>query len=231
MKLQYLGHAACLLEVDGAKLLFDPFLSGNEKCNVAPADVQCDYILLTHAHQDHVGDAVEIALANDAPILANFELASYLNAKHGVKVEPVNPGGGIDLPFGRVKFTFAYHSSSTPDENGVPIYMGQPAGIIVTSGKTSFYHAGDTGLFGDMKLLGDMHDIELALLPIGDRFTMGPDDAVKAIEFLRPRYVVPIHYNTFPGMIDQDPEAFADKATSATGVAVSILECGDAVEF
>ncbi|WP_309381762.1 metal-dependent hydrolase [Cerasicoccus frondis] len=230
MKLQYLGHSACLLEVAGAKLLFDPFLSGNEKCNVAPADVKCDFILLSHGHQDHVGDAVEIALANDATIIANFELASFLNAKHGVKISPLNPGGGVDFPFGRVSFTFAYHSSSYPDENGLPIYMGQPAGIVVTAERKSFYHAGDTGLFGDMKLIGDKFDIELAMLPIGDRFTMGPDDAVTACELLRPRYVVPMHYNTFPGMIDQNPEAFADNAAS-TGVEVCIMECGDVVEF
>ncbi|WP_309396165.1 metal-dependent hydrolase [Cerasicoccus maritimus] len=230
MKLQYFGHSACLLDVDGAQLLFDPFLSGNESCNVAPADVKCDYILLTHGHQDHVGDAVEIALANDATIIANFELASYLNAKHGVKISPVNPGGGADFPFGRVNFTFAYHSSSYPDENGLPIYMGQPAGIVVTSDKKSFYHAGDTGLFSDMKLIGDRYNIELAMLPIGDRFTMGPEDAIIACEYIRPRLVVPIHYNTFPGMIDQDPDAFAEKAAE-TGVAVCIMACGDVIEF
>lgn len=229
MKLHYYGHSACLLETEEAKLLFDPFLSGNEHCNVAPGDVKCDYILLTHAHQDHVGDTVEIAKANDATVIANFELAGFLEAKFGLKTDPVHIGGGLNLPFGRVKFTLAFHGSSYPDENGLPLYMGMPAGILVTSNKQSFYHAGDTGLFGDMKLIGDMHDIELAMLPIGDRFTMGPDDAVKAIEFLRPRYVVPIHYNTFPP-IEQDPEAFADKA-SGTGAEVCIMACGDTVEF
>lgn len=229
MKLHYYGHSACLLETEGAKLLFDPFLSGNEHCNVDPASVKCDYIVLTHAHQDHVGDTVDIAKANDATVIANFELAGFLEAKFGLKTEPMHIGGGVNFPFGRVKLTQAFHGSSYPDENGMPIYLGMPAGVLVTSGKTTFYHVGDTGLFGDMKLIGDMHDIELAMIPIGDRFTMGPDDAVKALEFIRPRYAVPIHYNTFPP-IEQDPEVFADKASS-TGVEICIMACGDVVEF
>lgn len=229
MKLCYYGHSACLLEVAGATLLFDPFLSGNELCTVDPKDVQCDYVVLTHGHQDHVGDAVAIAKANDAPIIANFELAGFLEAKFGVKTEPMHIGGGVNFPWGRVKLTPAIHGSSYPDDDGMPIYLGMPAGVVVTAGKLSFYHAGDTALFSDMKLIGEMHDIEVAMLPIGDRFTMGPDDAVKAAEFIRPRYVVPIHYNTFP-LIQQDPEAFAEKA-AAIGVEVCIMACGDVVEF
>jgi len=229
MKLRYLGHAACLIETEGSNLLFDPFLSGNEQCHVNPGDVRCDYILLTHGHMDHVGDTVEIAKANDATVIANFELAGYLEAKHGLKTEPMHIGGAIELPFGKVKLTLAFHGSSFPDENGLPIYLGQPAGILVFSGGSCFYHAGDTALFGDMKLIGEMNAIDLAMLPIGDRFTMGPEDAAKATEFLNPRFVVPIHYNTFPP-IQQDPNAFAE-AVGKLHVEACIMDCGDTIEF
>ncbi|MEO0794612.1 MAG: metal-dependent hydrolase [Verrucomicrobiota bacterium] len=229
MKLSYFGHAACLLETEGAKLLFDPFLSGNDHCTIDPKTVKCDYILLTHAHDDHVGDTIEIAKANDATVIANNELASFLSEKHDLKVEPMHIGGGINLPFGRVKLTIAFHGSSYPGEDGLPIYLGMPAGIIVESGGTCFYHAGDTALFGDMKLIGEMHNIGLAMLPIGDRFTMGPEDAAKATELLNPKYVVPIHYNTF-ALIEQDPSGFAEAAHDL-GVIPYIMECGDAVEF
>lgn len=228
MKLHYFGHSACLLETEGAKLLFDPFLSGNELCHVDPESIQCDYIVLTHGHADHIGDAEAIAKANHAIVIANYELASFLESK-GLETEPMHIGGGVDFPFGRVQLTPAFHGSSVPGADGLPIYLGMPAGVLVRADGRCVYHAGDTALFGDMKLLGDLYDIDLALLPIGDRFTMGPVHAAKAVEFLRPKRVVPIHYNTFPP-IQQDPSGFAN-AAELQGVEPHVMQCGDVVEF
>lgn len=229
MKLTYFGHSACLLQATSHRLLFDPFLSGNALCPVDPESVRCDYILLTHGHADHVGDTVQIAKNNDATVIATFELATFLEQKWGLKVHPMNIGGGHAFPFGRVRMTQAFHSSSYPNENGEPIYLGMPGGFMVHADSRCVYHAGDTALFGDMHLLGLTNSIDLALLPIGDNFTMGPNEAMQSLELLHPRAVVPIHYNTFP-MIQQDVYAFADRV-SQRGVGVYPLQPGESVAF
>lgn len=229
MKLTYFGHSACLLHTETHRLLFDPFLSGNALCPVAPESVQCDYILLTHGHDDHIGDTVQIAKANDATVIATFELATYMAEKWGLKVHPMNIGGGYAFPFGQVRMTQAFHSSSCSGSNGEPLYLGQPGGFLIHADHRCIYHAGDTALFGDMRLLGDYNAIDLALLPIGDNFTMGPNEAMRSLEMLHPRAVVPIHYDTFP-LIRQDVYAFADRV-SQRGVGVYPLQPGESVEF
>lgn len=230
MKLTYFGHSACLLETESHKLLFDPFLSDNPLCDVKPKDIQCDYILLTHGHADHFGDTEAIAKANDATVICNYELSSFCGSK-GLKTHPMHIGGSRDFDFGRVKLTIAHHGSSYPGPDGLPIYLGEPAGILVKADGKTFYHVGDTALHLDMQLVGDMNDIDLALMPIGDNFTMGIDDAVKAIEFLKPKRVVPCHYNTFPP-IECDPKDFAAKVDDSPLVCeVQVLSCGGTVEF
>ncbi|WOO43110.1 metal-dependent hydrolase [Rubellicoccus peritrichatus] len=227
MKLTFLGHAACMIETAEHRLLIDPFLKDNPLCDIDPADVKCDYILLTHGHADHVGDTESIAKANDATVIANYELSSFLEAK-GLKTHPLHIGGGAEFPFGRAQLTIAFHGSSYPDENGLPIYMGMPGGLLIESDGKKLYHAGDTALTLEMELLGRRHDIDLALLPIGDNFTMGVHDALDAIDMIKPKAVVPIHFNTFP-YIEVDPTAFIEGA-AVKGVAGHLLKCGDQID-
>ncbi|NIR50809.1 metal-dependent hydrolase [candidate division KSB1 bacterium] len=221
-KLTYLSHAACLLETNGHKILMDPFLTGNPLAPVEPEDVECNFIILTHGHGDHVGDTVDIAKRNDATVIANYEIATWCG-EQGLTAHPLHLGGGHDFPFGRVKLTIAHHGSGYQTDKGI-LYMGNPAGVLVTVEGKTLYHAGDTALFYDMKLIGEMNSIDLALLPIGDNFTMGIDDAVKATEFLNPKTVVPIHYKTFE-VIDVDPNEFVEKAR-AKGFDAQVVDFG-----
>jgi len=225
MKLTYLGHSCFLVETSQARLVIDPFLTGNPSAKVKAADVHCDYVLLSHGHDDHTGDALAIAQRCQATIVANFEIAEYFAAK-GAKTHGMNPGGGYNFPFGRVKLTLAHHSSSL--ETGLnPIYLGSPCGILLQADGRTLYHAGDTALFLDMQLIGRA-GLDVALLPIGDNFTMGPDDALTALDFLRPKVAVPMHYNTWPP-IAQDGDAFAARAAAA-GHTVRALKPGEALE-
>ncbi|RMF62878.1 MAG: metal-dependent hydrolase, partial [Calditrichaeota bacterium] len=207
-KLTYLSHAAFLLETNGHKILVDPFLTGNPLAPVKPEDVECNYVVITHGHGDHIGDAVSIAKRNNATVIANYEIATWFGAQ-GIAVHPMHIGGAHQFPFGRVKLTIAHHGSGFQTDDGF-VYMGNPAGVLLTFEGKTIYHAGDTALFYDMKLIGEMNSIDVALLPIGDNFTMGIDDAVKATEFLNPKKVVPMHYKTFE-VIDADPRQFAEK--------------------
>lgn len=227
MRLTYYGHSACLVETSSHRLLIDPFLSGNPLCTIKPEDVKCDFILLSHGHADHVGDTLAIAKANDATVIANYELASYLGAQ-GANTHPLHIGGGANFAFGRAQLTIAFHGSSYPDENGLPIYMGMPAGILITADDKTLYHAGDTALTLEMELLGRHHKIDLALLPIGDNFTMGIGDALLALDMIKPRATVPIHYNTFP-YIEVDPQEYIDGATQR-GIRAKVLKCGETIE-
>lgn len=226
MKLTYLGHSCIFIEEGPHRLIIDPFLTGNETATAAAKDIKCDFVLLTHGHDDHVGDAPEIVRQNDATLIANFEIADYFG-KQGLNTHGMYHGGAHSFPFGRVKFTIAHHGSSLGTDEG-RIAMGNPAGILITVGGKTIYHAGDTGLFLDMKLIGEMDKIDVAFLPIGDNFTMGIDDAAKAVEFLKPRIAVPVHYNTWP-IIAADPEEFARKATAA-GATGKALKPGEALE-
>ena len=224
MKITYYGQSFVQLESNGDSILIDPFITGNPLCSIKPDDVKCNFIILTHGHGDHLGDAIDIAKKNNACVIATFELAEYVNKK-GVEVHHLNLGGGYNFPFGRVKLTLAHHSSSTPDGT----YMGEAAGALITMDGKTFYHAGDTSLFYDMKLIGEMNKIDFAFLPIGDNFTMGIDDAVKAAEFINAPVVIPIHYNTFD-VIKADPEDFKKKIESI-GKKCVILNPGESIEL
>ncbi len=206
----YHGHSCVEIAYDNHRLIIDPFLNGNPVATVKPEQIKVEYILLTHGHGDHVGDTVQIAKANDATVISTNELGVYLGWQ-GVKTHRLSLGGSFTFPFGRVKLTQAFHGSSLEfDDTRQIVYLGMPAGILLTLGDKTIYHAGDTGLFGDMKLIGELNDIDLAFLPIGDNYTMGPEDAVHAARFLNAKEVVPIHYNTFP-LIAQDGDAYAAK--------------------
>jgi L-ascorbate metabolism protein UlaG (beta-lactamase superfamily) len=227
MKATFLGHATVYLEANKTKILIDPFLTGNPKAAAKADDLNPDFIVLTHGHTDHIADALPIAKRTGATIISTYELASWLGDQ-GAKVSAQNHGGWCKYPFGAVKFTQAIHSSSVTDQNGVPIYLGEPAGAIIqVEGKTVF-HAGDTALFSDLKLIGDDVAIDLAFLPIGEHVVMGPKDAAKAVEFLRPKAVVPIHYATFPPLFG-DPKEFA-KLAEGKGAKIVILQPGESVE-
>ncbi len=209
MRITYYGHSCFLVETAGARLVIDPFLTGNPNAPVTADQVKCDYILLSHGHDDHTCDALPIAKANNATIVANFEIAEYFAASGAPKTHGMNPGGAHRFPFGRVKLTLAHHTSSL-NAGLNPIYMGVPCGLIIEADGKRLYHAGDTALFLDMQLIG-RGGLDAALLPIGDNFTMGPEDALDALDFLKPRVAVPMHYNTWPP-IAQDAGAFADAA-------------------
>ncbi|MYL72631.1 metal-dependent hydrolase [Halobacillus litoralis] len=226
MKVSYHGHAVVKVEANGKTILFDPFISDNGKTDLDADQVKADVILLTHGHNDHVGDTFEIAKRNDAQVIAPFELATYLGNK-GLNAHPMYIGGGHEFDFGHVKFTQAFHGSSYQEEDGTIVYTGMPTGILLTIDGKTIYHAGDTGLFSDMKMIGERNEIDLAFLPIGDNFTMGPSDALVAAEWIQAKQVVPVHYNTFD-LIAQDGDAFAHEVKPGKGKA---LKPGESIEL
>jgi len=217
--LTFLGHAGALVSDGSHAVAIDPFLTGNPVATMRPADVRCGWIALTHGHADHVGDTITIAKANHATVFAAFELAEYLG-EHGVKTEPGNPGGKIAAPFGWVAFTQAFHSSSYDGR-----YMGMPCGVVLRVGGVTIYHSGDTALFGDMELIGQIYRPDIAMICAGDRFTMGPDLARRAAELIKPRIAIPIHYGTWP-LLAQDVTAFAP-----AGVDVRALRPGETLSY
>ena len=222
MKITYHGHSCVYVETAASRLIIDPFLNGNSLATVGPSDIRCDYILLSHGHEDHTGDAFAIAEANQATIIANYEIAEYFAAR-GLKTHGMNPGGAFKFPFGKVKLTLAHHTSSL-NAGLNPIYMGVPCGLLVEADGKRLYHAGDTALFLDMQLIGK-GGLDLAFIPIGDNFTMGPEDALDALDLLKPRLATPIHYNTWPP-IAQDADAFTRDA-AARGHQVKALKSGE----
>ncbi len=219
VEVRYLGHSAVLLTDGKTRIVVDPFLTGNPKAALSVDQVEADLILVTHAHGDHFGDSVALS-KKGGTVISTFEIATYAE-RQGARAIPMNLGGTYRFPGGWLKWFPAWHSSSFPDGT----YGGMPMGVVVELGGLRVYHAGDTALFSDMRLIGEV-GIDLALLPIGDHFTMGPEDALRALELLRPKAVVPIHYGTFPP-IEQDGEAFAAKAREK-GVEARALKPGEA---
>jgi len=226
-KLTYLGHAAFLLEGSGESIVIDPFLTDNPLATLKPEEVKCNYVIVTHGHGDHIGDAVAIAKQNNATIISNYEIATWCG-KQGADVHAMHIGGACNFSFGRVKLTIAHHGSGLDSPEGM-IYMGNPTGALITIEEKTVFHAGDTGLFYDMKLIGEMNAIDVALLPIGDNFTMGIDDAVKAVEFLRPKLALPMHFNTFE-VIKSNPEEFVRKV-NAIGKEAKVLAINEGLMF
>ncbi len=221
-KLTYLGHSCFTLEDEKHKIVFDPFLSGNPLAQISPEEIKVEAILLSHGHGDHLGDAINIARKNNALIVAPFELAMFCQKK-GANVHPMHIGGSHVFDFGKVKLTIAHHGSAFIDEDIT--YTGNPCGFVVNFAGKNVYHSGDTGLFMDMKLIGEMNKLDLALIPIGDNFTMGVEDAVKAVEFLNPGVVIPMHFDTFD-VIKQNPQVFAERLKGSK-TRVQILKIGE----
>mgnify|MGYP001178069090 CR=1 FL=1 len=218
----WLGHSAFHLKIGEHDVLIDPFLSENPLAPVSADGVAAGFILLSHGHGDHVGDTVAIARRTGATVVANNEIAIWCRDKHGIQhVHTLNTGGGVELPFGRVELTIAHHSSQLPDGT----YGGQPNGIlIVTSEGKTIYHAGDTTVFQEMELIG-RRGIDLAMLPIGDYYTMGIDGSLQAIALLKPKAVIPMHYNTFDA-IAQDVVTWAQRVHNETDAQPVVLDPG-----
>ena len=224
------GHATCSLETDeGTKLVIDPFFGDNPACTTSVDDVEADYILVSHGHYDHIADAIPLGKRTGATVIATFEVATFLE-KQGLKASAHHIGGGVQYPFGYVKLTPALHGGIVQLPGG-EAFTSLPAGFLIELGSGQrFHHTGDTGLITHMQLLKGQVDV--AMIPIGDRYTMGPRDAVRAVEMIEPKVVIPIHYNTWPP-IAQDPKAFAAAVAKAMGskTKVEILEPGDSYEF
>ncbi len=225
MKLRYFSHSAFQITTDsGQQILVDPFLDGNPTAPVGSDDVEADVILLTHGHGDHLGDTLSIARRCGSLCICENELASYLSSK-GLNAHTMHIGGEFGFDFGRVKLTQALHTSVTPDK----ACHGAATGMLIRVDGQVIYHMGDTGLFSDLKLIGEMEDVDLLLVPIGDNFTMGIKDAIMACEFIRPKQVVPMHYNTFP-VIEADPEEFKSQV-EARGIPCTVMAYGEEIKL
>lgn len=223
MQLRYLGHSG--IELSGSKfnLVIDPFLTGNPTTTIKPESLSPQHIVLTHAHGDHSADVEPLAKRTGALVISNAEIADYYSAK-GLKSHGMNMGGSFTFPFGKLTFTPAWHSSSFPDGS----YGGNPMGVVLEVGGKRIYHLGDTALFSDLALIGKK-GIDLAFVPIGDNFTMGPDDALEAVKLIKPKHVIPIHYNTF-GLIKQDGAAFKQTLERETLARCTVLNPGDSLD-
>jgi L-ascorbate metabolism protein UlaG (beta-lactamase superfamily) len=221
----YCSHASFLIETGKARLLVDPFISGNPLSSLNADEIEADYILVSHGHGDHVGDSVQIAKRTGAMVISNFEIQNWMAAQGVENVHPQHIGGGFDYPWGRVKLTMAQHGSMLPDGS----YGGNPCGFLFYIDGKKIYHACDTGLFYDMKLIGE-EGIDLAILPIGDNFTMGPEDALRAVKLIEPARVIPIHYDTFD-VIKQDPRKWADRVQAETSTRVTVMKPGDSLKL
>lgn len=218
--IRWLGHSTFTLDIDGRQALLDPFLTGNPLAAVSADSLHPEIILTSHAHGDHIADVVPIAQRTGALVVCNFEMGNWFMSKGVERVFQGNPGGTFEGEFLSAKWTVAFHSSSFPDG----AYGGQPNGFIITAAGVRMYYAGDTALFSDMQLIGD-DALDVAFLPIGDTYTMGLADSIKAIRYLRPRYVIPMHYNTFPPIV-QDVAHWADLVNRDTHSTPIVLDPG-----
>lgn len=222
MKVAWHGHSVVSIQTDdGTDILIDPFINGNELCDLDADTVSADVILLTHAHSDHIGDTEAIATRTGALIVSNVEIADYFSGK-GYKTHGMQMGGKRKFDFGTVKMTPAIHGSSL-EIDGKPHTLGLAAGLLFSADGKTIFHAGDTALFSDLSLIGRLNDIDVAFVPIGDNFTMGPEDALLAAEWLKAKRVVPVHYNTFD-LIKQDPVQFAQQLPEGVGLVPKIGE-------
>ncbi|HDM9242802.1 TPA: metal-dependent hydrolase [Listeria innocua] len=228
MKISFHGQSCIKIITGNTTILVDPFISGNEKCDLKAEEQMPDFIVLSHRHDDHVGDTVEIAKNSGATVICNADLASFLAVEDGLEnIAPMHIGGKRQFDFGQVKLTQAFHGSQTVRDGRI-INLGFPTGIVFTIEGKNIYFAGDTGLFSDMKLIGELNPLDVAFLPIGDNFTMGPEDAAIAARFLQAKLVIPMHYNTFP-LIEQDPHQFV--ASLDEGISGKVLEIGEGIEI
>lgn len=228
MNLQFLGHSGIRLRASDTngryEVVIDPFLAHNPATPVKPGDLRPSHIVITHAHGDHWGDTETIARASGATVVSSAEIANYAERK-GLQGHGMNVGGSHRFDFGSVRFTPAWHSSSFPDGT----YGGMPMGVVIEMGGLRVYHAGDTALFTDMRLIGRL-GLDVAMLPIGDNYTMGPEDALEAVRLLAPKRVIPIHYDTFP-LLKQDAEAFRRRVEDETDATCIVLKPGEDVEL
>jgi len=223
MKLKYFGHSAFQITTDsGIRILIDPFLDDNPVSKTKSSEVDAEFIVLTHGHGDHVGDGLKIGKRCNSLFVCVNELAEWVKSK-GLKAHNMHIGGSHNFEFGKVKFTIAHHGSLTPDNQ----YAGEASGVLLTINGKTIYHTGDTGLFYDMKLIGEMNPVDYMLLPIGDNFTMGINDAVKAVELTNPKTAIPMHYNTFP-VIASDPQKFKQLVEAKSKKCI-VMQFGDEI--
>lgn len=226
MKLTFFGHACLEAEVKGKRILFDPFISPNELAqHINVNELNPDYILVSHGHEDHIADVELIAKNSEAKLVSNFEIVSWFGNKGLDNAHPMNHGGSWNFDFGKVKYVNAVHSSTMPDGSG----GGNPGGFVISSEEGSFYFAGDTALYSDMALIPKFDQLKFAILPIGDNFTMGIEEAIEAAKYLNCKEIVAMHFDTF-GYIKIDHNEAKQKFSDA-GFNLHILEIGETIEF
>ena len=224
-KVTFLGHGTFQIDSGGKTVLIDPFLTDNPAASTTADAVSADFIIVTHGHGDHVGDTVAIAKRTGALVISNFEINQWLATQGVSNAHPQHIGGAHQFDFGTVKLTIAHHGSMLPDGSD----GGNPCGVLLKLSDGTIYHAADTGLFYDMKLIGD-EGIDLAIVPIGDNFTMGPDDALRAVKLINPKRVIPDHYNTWP-LIEQDAAAWSQRVSAETSTQPVVLNPGESCEL